>query len=118
MIENRHNYVDTILDSEIICNEDEMEQIEAVAELATRCLESSGIKRPSMKEVAEELSRLNKLNGKFKNCDNDEETERLLDESSQSSHENVRHDRRSYELMEFTTYDVTGYDMEPSVSIN
>lgn len=116
--ESRHNYVDTILDSEVIRDEDETEQIEAVADLATRCLESSGIKRPSMKEVAEELSRLNKLNRELKTCTNDEEAERLPDESSPSSHENVKHDRRSYELVEYTTYDVTGYDIEPSVSIN
>ncbi|GMN67001.1 hypothetical protein TIFTF001_036076 [Ficus carica] len=116
--ESGHNYVDRILDSEVIRDEDETEQIEAVAELATRCLESSGIKRPSMKEVAEELSRLNKLNREFKTCANDEETKSLLDESSPSSHEIVKHDRRSYELVEYTTYDVTGYDIEPSVSIN
>ncbi|GMN72250.1 hypothetical protein TIFTF001_051973 [Ficus carica] len=95
-----------------------MEQLEAVAELATRCLESSGIKRPSMKKVAEELSRLNQLNREFKTCANDEEMKRLLDESSPSSHDKVKHDRRSYELVEYTTYDVTGYDMEPAVSIN
>lgn len=116
--ENGNNCVDAILDSMVFRDEDETDQIEAVAELATRCLESSGIKRPSMKEVAEELARLNKLNhGNYKALKNSEDSERLLDESSCSSHENVKHDRSSYELVEYTTYDVMGYDTEPSVSL-
>ncbi|CAI0397422.1 unnamed protein product, partial [Linum tenue] len=42
----------------VVAREGEMEEIEAFAEVARRCLSSSGIKRPVMKEVAEELGRL------------------------------------------------------------
>ncbi|KAB5541750.1 hypothetical protein DKX38_014724 [Salix brachista] len=42
----------------------EMDEIEAVAELARRCLNSIGVNRPSMKEVSEELAKLKALNQK------------------------------------------------------
>ncbi|KAF5179737.1 Wall-associated receptor kinase-like [Thalictrum thalictroides] len=41
-----------------IINEWDAEQVQAVAELAKRCLNSKGEERPSMKEVAAELERL------------------------------------------------------------
>ncbi|CAL1404494.1 unnamed protein product [Linum trigynum] len=62
----------------------EMEEIEAFAEVARRCLSFSGMKRPAMKEVAEELERLRKLNensswGSNRKGENGgEETEYLL----------------------------------------
>ncbi|KAI7980178.1 Wall-associated receptor kinase 2 [Camellia lanceoleosa] len=56
----------------------ESEQIEAVAELAVRCLNSSSIERPTMKEVAEQLNGLKKLHETFKAQENDEEMESLL----------------------------------------
>ncbi|GMP83223.1 hypothetical protein CsSME_00037212 [Camellia sinensis var. sinensis] len=56
----------------------ESEQIEAVAELAVRCLNSSGIERPTMKEVAEQLNGLMKLHETFEAQENDEEMESLL----------------------------------------
>ncbi|KAF2945929.1 wall-associated receptor kinase 5 [Oryza sativa Japonica Group] len=49
-----------ILDPQIK-GEQSMEVLEQVAELAKQCLEISGEKRPSMREVAEELDRLGKL---------------------------------------------------------
>ncbi|CAL1404496.1 unnamed protein product [Linum trigynum] len=52
----------------------EMEEIEAFAEVARRCLNSSGIERPAMKEVAEELGQLmRKLNEHDRTGDNDGE---------------------------------------------
>ncbi|CAL5419108.1 unnamed protein product [Camellia sinensis] len=56
----------------------ESEQIEAVAELAVRCLNSSSIERPTMKEVAEQLNGLMKLHETFEAQENDEEMESLL----------------------------------------
>ena len=103
--ENRDNYVDTILDSEIIRDGDhETEQIEAVAELARQCLEISGAKRPSMKDVAEELSRLSKLDGDRKAQQNGEETKRLLDDLRYSRRNNMHHQ----ELVAYATYDIKG----------
>jgi hypothetical protein len=39
-------------------DEGEMDEIEAVAELAKGCLNSMGVNRPTMKEVSDELSKL------------------------------------------------------------
>ncbi|CAI0452445.1 unnamed protein product [Linum tenue] len=67
-----------IVNLEVI-REGEMEEIEAFAEVARRCLNSSGIGRPAMKEVAEELGQLmRKLNehdvgSHDRTGDNDEE---------------------------------------------
>ncbi|CAD6264452.1 unnamed protein product [Miscanthus lutarioriparius] len=52
--------LDEILDEQIK-GEQSMELIEQVAELAKRCLEMASEKRPSMREVAEELDRVRKL---------------------------------------------------------
>ncbi|GKV05076.1 hypothetical protein SLEP1_g17119 [Rubroshorea leprosula] len=60
----------------------EMEEVEAVAELVKRCLNRSGLKRPTMKVVAEELTRLKKLSHNFWAHQGSEETECLLGESS------------------------------------
>ncbi|KAJ6386254.1 hypothetical protein OIU77_029261 [Salix suchowensis] len=62
----------------------EMDEIEAVAELARRCLNSIGVNRPSMKEVSEELAKLKALNQKSWAQKNSDETEHLPGESSQS----------------------------------
>ncbi|XP_050221401.1 wall-associated receptor kinase 2-like [Mercurialis annua] len=70
---------------EILCmvvTEDEMEEIKVFAELAKWCLNSSGVNRPSMKEVAEDLSRLRKLNQSVWAQQNSLETEHLLDDKS------------------------------------
>eukprot|EP00257_Ricinus_communis_P009161 XP_002527556.2 wall-associated receptor kinase 2 [Ricinus communis] len=74
--------------SQILCfnvtNENEMEEIVVFAELAKQCLRSCGVKRPTMKEAAEELGRLKKLNENSWNHDDHsgEETQYLLGESS------------------------------------
>ena len=52
--------LDEIVDAQIV-NEQSIEPIEQVAELARECLEMNSEKRPSMREVAEELGRLRKL---------------------------------------------------------
>ncbi|KAH9699267.1 hypothetical protein KPL71_024285 [Citrus sinensis] len=44
-----------------VADESEMEEVEIVAELASECLRSSGVKRPTMKRVSEELDRLKRL---------------------------------------------------------
>ncbi|XP_011043920.1 PREDICTED: wall-associated receptor kinase 5-like [Populus euphratica] len=70
-------------------DEAEMDEIEAVAELAKRCLNSVGVNRPSMKEVSEELAKLKALNQKSWAQQNSDETEHLLGESSQSFRNNA-----------------------------
>ncbi|PON50777.1 Serine/threonine protein kinase [Trema orientale] len=107
-------YVEKIVDSEVVYDEVlETEQIEAVAELATRCLDGNGVRRPSMKEVADELAGLNKLHGN-NYCgaqQRGEETERLLvvddhDQASSGSRANVQN------LVKYATFDVSRNDME------
>ncbi|KAL3734487.1 hypothetical protein ACJRO7_023784 [Eucalyptus globulus] len=60
-------------------NEGELQEIEVVGSLARRCLNYNGVKRPTMREVAEELARINK--NLWANHRNDEETQCLLDET-------------------------------------
>jgi serine/threonine protein kinase len=52
--------LDEIVDAQIV-NEQSIEPIEQVAELAKQCLEMNSERRPSMREVAEELGRLTRL---------------------------------------------------------
>ncbi|CAN1251686.1 Wall-associated receptor kinase-like 3, partial [Linum perenne] len=63
-----------------VVEDGEMEEMEAFAEVARRCLNFSGLKRPAMKEVAEELGRLRKL--KSFGYDGTEEMECLLGKSN------------------------------------
>ncbi|KAH9699260.1 protein kinase domain-containing protein [Citrus sinensis] len=65
-----------------VADESEMEEVEIVAELASECLRSSGVKRPTMKRVSEELDRLKRLHENLWAQENSEETEHLLGESS------------------------------------
>ncbi|KAL6858854.1 hypothetical protein ACP4OV_017856 [Aristida adscensionis] len=60
LITMSENRFDEILDTQII-GEQSIELIEMVAELAKQCLEMASEKRPSMREVAEELDRIRKL---------------------------------------------------------
>jgi hypothetical protein len=83
-----NNDVFAILDFQA-ADEAEMDEIEAVAELAKRCLNSIGVNRPSMKEVSEELAKLKALNQKSWAQQNSDETEHLLGESSQSFRNNA-----------------------------
>ncbi|XP_034928592.1 putative wall-associated receptor kinase-like 16 [Populus alba] len=66
-------------------DEGEMDEIEAVAELAKGCLNSMGVNRPTMKEVSDELAKLKDLHEKSWAQQNSDETDYLLGESSQSS---------------------------------
>ena len=52
--------LDEIVDAQIV-DEQSIEVIEQVAEIAKQCLEMASEKRPSMREVAEELGRLRRL---------------------------------------------------------
>ncbi|GKU98222.1 hypothetical protein SLEP1_g11254 [Rubroshorea leprosula] len=63
-------------------NDGEMEEVEAVADLVKRCLDWIGLRRPTMKEVSEELGRLKKLSDNFWAQGENGETECLLGESS------------------------------------
>ena len=69
-----------------IVEEGNKEQLKQVAELAKACLEVKGEERPTMKEVAMELSGIRKI--EMHPCVNDgevlEETEHLLEETSNS----------------------------------
>ncbi|KAJ3685244.1 hypothetical protein LUZ61_014408 [Rhynchospora tenuis] len=71
-----------LLDDKISC-EDDMEVIMKVAELAKECLNMKGEERPTMKEVAEELDRINKLKQHpWEQVYHPEEKETLLGEPS------------------------------------
>ncbi|KAK0601407.1 hypothetical protein LWI29_023988 [Acer saccharum] len=59
-----------ILDNGIINNDKTDQQIKEVAELASRCLNVKGEERPSMKEVAMELKRLNDVEGTIEEIEN------------------------------------------------
>ncbi|KAH9783167.1 protein kinase domain-containing protein [Citrus sinensis] len=65
-----------------VADESEMEEIEVVAELASKCLRIRGTERPTMKEVSEELDRLRRLQENYWARKNNEESEHLLGESS------------------------------------
>ncbi|XP_062094666.1 wall-associated receptor kinase 2-like [Humulus lupulus] len=71
-------YVEKIVDPDVIYDEDHEKEIEIVAELAMKCLEGHSERRPSMKEVVEELVELNKVKGNNKAQQNEEETYQLL----------------------------------------
>lgn len=58
-------------------NEGEMREIEEVGVLARKCLNFKSVNRPTMREVAEQLARINK--NLWANPQNDEETQSLLD---------------------------------------
>ncbi|KAL3734486.1 hypothetical protein ACJRO7_023783 [Eucalyptus globulus] len=60
-------------------NASEVQEIEGVGLLAKRCLNYNGVNRPTMKEVAEQLARINK--SLWADQQNDEETQSLLDEA-------------------------------------
>ncbi|KAK9200740.1 hypothetical protein WN944_015938 [Citrus x changshan-huyou] len=60
-----------------VADESEMEEIEIVAELASKCSSNSGTIRPTMKQVSGELERFKKLQENLWAQDNREETEHL-----------------------------------------
>eukprot|EP00258_Populus_trichocarpa_P039701 XP_024455720.1 wall-associated receptor kinase 2 [Populus trichocarpa] len=80
-LENNHLF--KILDFQT-ADEGDMDEIEAVAELAKGCLNSMGVNRPAMKEVSDELAKLKALHQKSLAHEKSEETDYLLGESSQS----------------------------------
>lgn len=85
-----------------IKNEEDMEVIQEVAELANQCLNVRGQERPSMNEVAEQLDRLRK----FKLhpwVQHPEEIERLIGESSNYHETNIT---RHYTLEKKTVLDI------------
>ncbi|KAM0859397.1 hypothetical protein ACQ4PT_047237 [Festuca glaucescens] len=77
----KENKLDEILDDEIK-DEDNMEILEEIAELAKQCLQMCGENRPSMKEVAEKLDSLKKVMQHPWVQQNPEEMESLLGEPS------------------------------------
>ncbi|XP_030446851.1 wall-associated receptor kinase 3-like [Syzygium oleosum] len=60
-------------------NEGEVREIEVIGLLIRRCLNYNGVNRPTMREVAEQLARINK--NLWGDQRNDEETQSLLDET-------------------------------------
>jgi len=78
--------LEDILDDQIM-NDESMEVVEEVAELAKQCLEMCGENRPSMREVSERLDRLTKSMQHQWAQQNPEEIESLLGESSMASSE-------------------------------
>ncbi|KAF2322394.1 hypothetical protein GH714_013421 [Hevea brasiliensis] len=90
-----------------VASENEMEEIEVCAELAKQCLRSSGIQRPTMKEVAEELGRLRKLNrSSWDHGQSSQETEHLLAESSYSNIEVGTSKMSQNEILRLRTFDI------------
>ncbi|WOL19256.1 hypothetical protein Cni_G28054 [Canna indica] len=61
MLAMKENRLSEILDSQVRDEEEDIEYIRQICELAKRCLNVSGEGRPTMKEVAEELDKLRKL---------------------------------------------------------
>ncbi|GLT76743.1 hypothetical protein SLA2020_483840 [Shorea laevis] len=96
-------------------DDDEMEEVEAVAELVKRCLNGSGLKRPTMKVVAEELARLKKLSDNFWAQQGNEETECLLGESSS----NTSYEISNINMDQMDTYTVhTTFDIEQGSTVS
>ncbi|OAY37469.1 wall-associated receptor kinase 2 [Manihot esculenta] len=90
-----------------VASENEMEEIGVCAEVAEKCLRSSGMKRPTMKEVAEELGRLRKLHEScWDYSQNSQETEYLLAESSYSAIENGTSKLSQQEILSLRTFDI------------
>jgi len=77
----KENKLEDILDDQIK-NDENMEYLEEIAELARQCLEMSGVNRPSMKEVADKLDRLRKVMQHPWAHEDPEELDRLLGEPS------------------------------------
>jgi serine/threonine protein kinase len=77
----KENKLEDILDDEIKNNEN-LEILEEIAELARQCLEMCGANRPSMKEVADKLDRLRKVLQHPWAHKDPEEWDNLLGESS------------------------------------
>uniref|UniRef100_A0ACD5XT34 Uncharacterized protein n=2 Tax=Avena sativa TaxID=4498 RepID=A0ACD5XT34_AVESA len=77
----KENKLEEILDAEIK-DEDNMEILEEIAELAKQCLHMCGENRPSMKEVAEKLDSLRKVMQHPWVQQNPEEMESLLGKPS------------------------------------
>ncbi|EMS67550.1 Wall-associated receptor kinase 3 [Triticum urartu] len=88
----KENRLEVMLDDGIK-DEDNMEILEEIAELAKHCLEMSGENRPSMKEVAEKLDRLRKVMHHPWVQQNPEEMESLLEEPSAMVHSTIVSDQ-------------------------
>ncbi|KAI6688575.1 hypothetical protein NL676_025403 [Syzygium grande] len=65
-------------------SEDEMERARMVAEIAVKCLDQRGARRPAMREVAEQLARINRELNSSTVEENNEETESEVDEETES----------------------------------
>ncbi|XP_071724795.1 wall-associated receptor kinase 3-like [Rutidosis leptorrhynchoides] len=65
-----------------LADDSEIEEVEVVAELANECLNRSGMNRPTMRGVTEELARIKRSHENLCGPFNGEETEHLLGESS------------------------------------
>ncbi|KAF8022345.1 hypothetical protein BT93_F0008 [Corymbia citriodora subsp. variegata] len=77
-----HYFISSVKDktlSDVInldaASEDEMERVGMVAEIAMKCLDPSGARRPAMREVAEQLARINREFDSSTVEENNEETE-------------------------------------------
>uniref|UniRef100_A0A0D9XEQ2 Protein kinase domain-containing protein n=1 Tax=Leersia perrieri TaxID=77586 RepID=A0A0D9XEQ2_9ORYZ len=80
----KNNKLAHIIDGQIK-NRENMPFLEEIAELAGQCLEMSGVNRPPMKQVADNLDRLRKVMQHPWVEQNSEELESLLGESSRVS---------------------------------
>ncbi|KAI6688608.1 hypothetical protein NL676_025436 [Syzygium grande] len=68
-------------------SEEEMERVGMVAQIAMKCLDQTSAKRPTMREVAEELARINHELDSLTIEEKNEVTECKVDEENFYSHE-------------------------------
>ncbi|CAN6162447.1 unnamed protein product [Urochloa humidicola] len=80
----KENRLEDILDDQTKNNEN-IEYLEEIADLARQCLEMSGMNRPQMKEVADKLGSLRKIMQHPWAHGNPEELDRLLGEPSMAN---------------------------------
>ncbi|GKU98217.1 hypothetical protein SLEP1_g11248 [Rubroshorea leprosula] len=94
-------------------DDEEMKEVEEVAELVKRCLNGSSLKRPTMKEVAEELARLKRLSDNVWAKEENKEAECLLGESSSYNYES------NTKMEQMETYTVhTTFDIEQASTLS
>ncbi|XP_030446854.1 wall-associated receptor kinase 3-like [Syzygium oleosum] len=88
-----HYFISSVKDkrlSDVInfkaASEDEMERVKMVAEIAVRCLDQSGARRPAMKEVAEQLAKIDRELDSSTVEENNEEIDCEMNKENLPSH--------------------------------
>jgi len=86
-------------------DEGEMDEIEVVAEIAKRCVNSMGINRPTMKEISDELAKQKALHESSWAQHKNDDTKHLLSESprsfSKSASPSLSHRQSTHSVISF-----------------